>query len=45
MTGPHGGPEGWNDTPLQYRDVFQDGLVLNYFDENTGPDTLLFVTH
>jgi len=34
------GPEGWNDATLQYREVFEDGLVLNYFDENTGADTL-----
>jgi len=34
------GPEGWNNTTLQYREVFEDGVVLNYFDENTGVDTL-----
>jgi len=34
------GPEGWNGATLQYREVFEDGLVLNYFDENTGADTL-----
>lgn len=34
------GPTGWNGTTLQYREVFEDGLVLNYFDENTGADML-----
>lgn len=34
------GPDGWNDTTLQYREVFEDGLTLNYFEENAGADTL-----
>ena len=34
------GPDGWNDTTLQYREVFEDGLVLNYFEENAGTETL-----
>ena len=30
----------WNQkSTLQYRKVFEDGLVLNYFDKNTGADT------
>ncbi len=34
------GPDGWNDATLQYREAFEDGLTLNYFEENTGADTL-----
>lgn len=34
------GPEGWNDATLQYREVFEDGLTLNYYEENAGADTL-----
>jgi hypothetical protein len=34
------GPDGWNDSTLQYREVFEDGLVLNYFEENAGTETL-----
>lgn len=34
------GPDGWNDTTLQYHAAFEDGLVLNYYEENAGPETL-----
>ena len=34
------GPNGWNDTTLQYREAFEDGLTLNYYEENAGADTL-----
>ncbi|MGM9319683.1 hypothetical protein [Deinococcus aquaticus] len=34
------GPDGWNDTTLQYREAFEDGLTLNYYEENAGADTL-----
>lgn len=34
------GPDGWNDATLQYREAFEDGLTLNYYEENAGADTL-----
>jgi hypothetical protein len=34
------GPDGWNDASLQYREAFEDGLTLNYYEENTGADIL-----
>lgn len=34
------GPGGWNDATLQYREVFEDGLTLNYYEENVGQDAL-----
>lgn len=34
------GPSGWNNVTLQYRESFEDGLSLNYFEENAAPDTL-----
>ena len=34
------GPDGWNDATLQYREVFEEGLVLNYFEENASKDAL-----
>ena len=34
------GPGGWNDVTLQYREVFEDGLLLNYFEENAGQGEL-----
>lgn len=34
------GPGGWDDATLQYREAFEDGLTLNYYEENTGADAL-----
>ncbi|WP_295815550.1 hypothetical protein [uncultured Deinococcus sp.] len=34
------GPDGWNDATLQYREVFEEGLILNYYEENAGKDAL-----
>lgn len=34
------GPNGWDDTTLQYHESFEDGLVLNYFEENAGKAAL-----
>ncbi|CAM3460710.1 Type I-U CRISPR-associated protein Csx17 [Deinococcus saxicola] len=34
------GPGGWNERTLQYREVAEDGLVLNYYEENAAPEAL-----
>lgn len=34
------GSAGWNDATLQYRELLEDGLTLNYYEENAGADTL-----
>lgn len=34
------GPAGWNDVTLQYKETFEEGLVLNYFEENAAPEAL-----
>ncbi|WP_139806317.1 hypothetical protein [Deinococcus hopiensis] len=34
------GATGWDGTTLQYREAFEDGLVLNYFEKETTPEVL-----
>lgn len=34
------GPGGWNNVTLQYKEAFDDGLILNYYEENAAPEAL-----